>query len=72
MSEMGHNVMIHSTIDESIDRAPYDAELYDGQNDGVQQIHLTDDRTPPSNISTLSSPEIHKIIDDITTRNTTI
>ncbi len=66
-----NNVMIHSILDEEIDRPSYDADLYDGQDDGVS-IHLRNDPFTPPKINSLSTNEIQKIIDDITYRDTTI
>ena len=64
-------VTVHSMLDEEIDRASYDADLYDGHNDGAY-MHLTNDQEQPSTINSLSTCDIQQIIEDITHRNTTV
>ena len=64
-------VVIHSVYDEEIDRVSYDADLYDGRNDGAS-IHLTKSHQNPANINSLSTFKIQQVMDDILTRDTTI
>ena len=64
-------VTVHSMLDEEIDRASYDADLYDGHNDGAY-MHLTNDQEQPSTINSLSTNEIQQIIEDIINRETTV
>ena len=64
-------VVIYSVYDEENDRASYDADLYDGRNDGAS-IHLTKSHQNSANIKSLSTFEIQQVMDDILTRDTTI
>ena len=54
ISGSGDNVMIHSILDDEIDRSSYDAELYEGQDDGVS-LHLRNDPFIPPKITSLST-----------------
>ena len=53
-------VVIHSVLDEEIDRVSYDADLYDGRNDGAP-IYLTKSHQNPTNLNSLSSFEIQQV-----------
>ena len=56
-------------LDDEIDRTAYDAELYDGQNDGTC-IHLTNNQQKPSSLTSLFVFELQQLMDDITSRDT--
>ena len=53
-------------LDDEIDRTAYDAELYDGQNDGTC-IHLTNNQQKPSSLTSLFVFELQQLMDDIIT-----
>ena len=64
-------VVIHSVYDEEIDRVSYDADLYDGRNDGAP-IYLTKSHQNLTNLNSLSIFEIQQVMDDIMNRDATI
>ena len=67
ISGMNRDVTIHSLLDDEIDRTFYDADMYEGQNDGVS-MHLTEQFSVPPSINSLSVSEINQIMDDIILR----